>query len=268
MAQVDSKLMAGKRGLIIGVANDHSIAWGIAQSLSQHGAEMAFTYQDEAFKKRVEPLAQSIDSSIILPCNVEQAGTLDGVFDTLASEWGQIDFVVHAVAYSDKNELRGRYIDTTRANFLRTLHISCFSFTDVARRALALMPDGGSLVTLTYLGAQRVMPSYNVMGVAKASLEASVRYLAVDLGREGIRVNGISAGPMRTLAGSAIGDARYVWRYNRDHAPLKRNVRLEEVGAAGLYLLSDLSHGVTGEILQVDCGFHAIGIPSPNNVDD
>ncbi len=257
--------MAGRRGLVIGVANDHSIAWGIARALAEHGAELAFTYQDEALQKRVGPLARSVDSTIVLPCDVARPETLDRVFETLAETWGRLDFVVHAVAFSDKNELRNRYVETTRENFLNTLHISCYSFTDIARRAHPLMAEGGSLVTLTFLGASRVMPSYNVMGVAKAALEASVKYLAVDLGRDGIRVNAISSGPMRTLAGSAIGDARYVWRYNRDHAPLRRNVTLEEVGSAGLYLLSDLSAGVTGETLYVDSGFHAIGIPAPDD---
>jgi enoyl-[acyl-carrier protein] reductase I len=268
MALDRNKLVAGRRGLVIGVANDHSIAWGIATALAEHGAELAFTYQDEALRKRVEPLAQSVDSTIVLPCDVAQPKMLDRVFETLAETWGRLDFVVHAVAFSDKNELRNRYVETTRENFLNTLHISCYSFTDIARRAQPLMTEGGSLVTLTFLGASRVMPSYNVMGVAKAALEASVKYLAVDLGRDGIRVNAISAGPMRTLAGSAIGAARYVWRYNRDHAPLRRNVTLDEVGSAGLYLLSDLSAGVTGETLYVDSGFHAIGIPAPDDGSD
>ncbi len=265
MALDGNRLVAGKRGLILGVANDHSIAWGIARTLAAQGAELAFTYQDEAFRKRVEPLAKSVDSTIVLPCDVARSETLDHLFERLAEAWGGLDFVVHAVAFSDKNELRNRYVETTRQNFLNTLRISCYSFTDIARRAHPLMTEGGSLVTLTYLGANRVMPSYNVMGVAKAALEASVKYLAVDLGRDGVRVNAISAGPMRTLAGSAIGDARYVWRYNRDNAPLKRNVTLDEVGAAGLYLASDLSAGVTGETLYVDSGFHAIGIPAPDS---
>ncbi len=258
------KLMAGKRGLVIGVANDHSIAWGIARMLARHGAAMAFTYQDEALRKRVEPLAKSTGADLIMPCDVEDAATLDDAFATLTDNWGSLDFVVHAVAYSDKNELRGRYVDTTRGNFARTMRISCYSFTDIARRAAPLMAGGGSLVTLTYLGAERVMPSYNVMGVAKAALEASVRYLANDLGPRAIRVNALSAGPMRTLAGSAIGDARYVYHYNRDHAPLRRNVLLDEVGGAALYLLSDLSRGVTGEVMHVDAGFHVVGIPNPN----
>jgi len=260
----DSELMNGKRGLVVGVANDHSIAWGIARALAGAGAELAFTYQDEALKKRVEPLAGSAGSDIVLPCDVEDAASVDAVFDQLAARWGTLDFLVHAVAFSDKNELRGRYIDTSRENFLRTLHISCFSFTDLARRCTAMMPDGGSLLTLTYLGAQRVMPSYNVMGVAKAALEASVRYLAADLGQSGIRVNAISAGPMRTLAGAAVGDARFVYGYNRQHAPLRCNISLDQVGGSGLYLLSDLASGVTGEVMHVDAGFNVVGIPKPN----
>ncbi len=261
-------LMAGKRGLIFGVANDHSIAWGMARRLYGHGAALAFTYQDEAFRKRVEPLAQSLASPIIAACDAEDEDALDAVFAAVEREWGGLDFVIHAIAYSDKEELRGRYLDTTRANFRRTLHVSCFTFTDIARRAHRLMSDGGSLLTLTYLGAERVMPSYNVMGVAKAALEASVRYLAVDLGGDGIRVNAISAGPMRTLAGSAIADARYVWHYTGEHAPLRRNLTLDEVGDAALYLLSDLSRGVTGEIMHVDSGFHAVGIPPSNGSRD
>jgi enoyl-[acyl-carrier protein] reductase I len=259
----EPRLMAGKRGLILGVANDHSIAWGIAQALSRAGAELAFTYQDEAFRRRVEPLAHGLGSRHVLRCDVSDEAQIDAVFQGLNGSWDGLDFLVHAVAYSDKAELRGRYIDTTRENFRRTLAISCYSFTALARRAAAAMPKGGALLTLSYLGGQRVMPSYNVMGVAKAALEASVRYLAVDLGRGNIRVNSLSAGPMRTLAGSAIGDARYVWRYNRDHAPLRRNVTLDEIGGTALYLLSDLSRGVTGEIVFVDAGFHAIGIPPP-----
>ncbi|MBM3492090.1 MAG: SDR family oxidoreductase [Alphaproteobacteria bacterium] len=259
--------MAGRRGLILGVANDHSIAWGIAQSLSWAGAELAFTYQDEAFRRRVEPLAHGLGSRHVLRCDVAEAEQIDRVFAELAGSWPGLDFLVHAVAYSDKAELRGRYIDTTRENFRRSLAISCYSFTALARRAAAAMPRGGALVTLSYLGGQRVMPSYNVMGVAKAALEASVRYLAVDLGRDNIRVNAISAGPMRTLAGSAIGDARYVWRHNRAHAPLRRNVSLDEIGGTALYLLSDLSRGVTGEIVYVDAGFHVIGIPGPGQAE-
>jgi enoyl-[acyl-carrier protein] reductase I len=259
----ETGLMAGKRGLIMGVANDHSIAWGIAQAVHRQGAELAFTYQGEAFRRRVEPLAQSLGSSVVLPCDVEDEASMDAVFDTIGSEWGRLDFVVHAIAYSDKHELKGRYLDTTVENFTRTLRISCYSFTAVAQRARPLMTGGGSLLTLTYLGAERVMPNYNVMGVAKAALEASVRYLASDLGPEGIRVNAISAGPMRTLAGSAIGDARYVFKFTQDHAPLRRNILMEEVGGAALYLLSPLAGGVTGEVHHVDGGFHAIGMPAP-----
>lgn len=259
-------LMAGKRGLIMGVANDHSIAWGIAKALHAQGAELAFTYQGSAFERRVRPLAESVGSDIVLPCDVEQESDVAGTFDGLRERWGSLDVVVHAIAYSDKEELKGRYLNTSRANFNRTLAISCYSFTAVARHAAALMRPGGSLITLTYLGAERVTPNYNVMGVAKAALEASVRYLAVDLGEQGIRVNAISAGPMRTLAGSAIGDARFVFGWNRDHAPLKRNVLLEEVGSAGLYLSSDLSLGVTGEVHYVDGGYNVVGIPSPGRM--
>jgi len=259
-------LMAGKRGLIMGVANDHSIAWGIAQALHRQGAELAFTYQGTAFERRVRPLAESTGSSVVLACDVEQESDVAGAFARLGDAWGTIDFVVHAIAYSDKEELKGRYLNTSRANFRRTLAISCYSFTAVAREARPLMTSGGSLITLTYLGAERVTPNYNVMGVAKAALEASVRYLAADLGPDGIRVNAISAGPMRTLAGSAIGDARFVFGWNRDHAPLKRNVLLEEVGSAGLYLASDLSQGVTGEVHYVDGGYNIVGIPSPGRM--
>jgi len=255
--------MEGKRGLIMGVANDHSIAWGIARELHSHGASLAFTYQDEAFGKRVRPLADSVGSNLVLPCDVSSEEDLDRTFGELKSAWQSLDFVVHAIAYSDKQELRGQYIDTTRENFARTLDISCYSFTSVSRHAMGLMNDGGSLLTLSYLGAERVTPNYNVMGIAKAALEASVRYLAVDLGPMNIRVNAISAGPMRTLAGSAISDARFVYGWTRDHAPLKRPVALEEVGRAGLYFLSDLSAGVTGEVQHVDCGYNAIGIPHP-----
>ena len=256
-------IMKGKRGLIMGVANDHSIAWGIATALYAAGAEMAFTYQGDALGKRVRPLAESLGARLILPCDVEDAAGMDQTFGTLAKEWGALDFVIHAIAFSDKNELKGRYSDTTRENFRRTLLISCFSFTEVARRAAPLMSVGGSLITLTFEGSQRVIPSYNVMGVAKAALETSVRYLAVDLGPGGIRVNALSAGPMRTLAGAAISDARRILNWHRDHAPLRRDLRLDEVGAAALYLASDLSSGVTGEVLRVDCGYHAIGMPDP-----
>ena len=259
-------LMAGKRGLVIGVANGYSIAWGIAQALASHGAELAITYQGEQFRRRVEPLAETIGATFTMHCDVEEEDSVDAVFARMKAEWGSIDFLVHAIAYSDREELKGRYVDTTEENFVRTLRISCFSFTDIARRAGEIMDGGGSLVTLSYLGAQRVMPNYNVMGVAKAALEASVRYLAADLGPQGIRVNAISAGPMRTLAGSAIADARYVYRHTYDSAPMRRGVLLEEVGGAGLYLLSDLSKAVTGEVHHVDCGYHAIGMPAaPRN---
>ncbi|HEX7775853.1 MAG TPA: enoyl-ACP reductase FabI [Parvibaculum sp.] len=258
---LDGPLMKGRRGLIMGVANDHSIAWGIAKILAVHGAEMAFTYQGDAFGKRVKPLADSVGSKILVPCDVTDPQSLDTVFRTLKKEWGTLDFIVHAIAYSDKSELKGRYVDTSRENFLRSMDISCFSFTDIARRASEMMPNGGSMVTLTYEGAQRVMPNYNVMGVAKAALEASVRYIAVDLGRNGIRINAISAGPMRTLAGSAIGDARFVHKWNKTHSALKETIELEHVGGAGLYLLSDLSARVTGEIHYVDSGYNIVGLP-------
>jgi enoyl-[acyl-carrier protein] reductase I len=261
MSEAKMGLMEGKRGLVMGVANDHSIAWGIAQMLSAHGAEIAFTYQGDAQKKRVTPLAQSLGSDIILPADVESDDQLDAVFAQLKSQWGGLDFLVHSLAFSDRDELKGRYVDTSRANFARSLDISCYSFTAVAQRAAALMTDGGALVTLTYLGAQRVMPNYNVMGIAKAALEASVRYLAADLGRDNIRVNAISAGPMRTLAGAAVGDARTVFKWNKAHAPLKRTVDLNHVGGAALYLLSDLAGGVTGEVHFVDAGFNVIGMP-------
>lgn len=261
MTEAKSGLMSGKRGLVMGVANDHSIAWGIAQVLASQGAEIAFTYQGDAQKKRLGPLAESVGSRIVLPADVENDEQLDSVFAHLKKEWGSIDFLVHSLAFSDRDELKGRYVDTSRANFLKSLDISCYSFTAVAQRAAALMPNGGSLVTLTYLGAQRVMPNYNVMGVAKAALEASVRYLAADLGRDAIRVNAISAGPMRTLAGAAVGDARTVFKWNKSHAPLKKTVELNHVGGAALYLLSDLAGGVTGEIHFVDAGFNVIGMP-------
>jgi enoyl-[acyl-carrier protein] reductase I len=259
-------LMSGRRGLIMGVANDHSIAWGIASELHRHGAELAFTYQGEAFGKRVKPLAESVNSSMLLPCDVEDITTVDYVFDKLRHVWGSIDFVVHAIAFSDKNELKGNYADTTRANFVRTMVISCFSFTEIARRAATLMPNGGSLLTLTYGGAVRVMPNYNVMGVAKAGLEASVRYLASDYGPKGIRVNAISAGPMRTLAGAGIGDARAMFNFQKRHSPLRRTVTLEEVGGAAVYLLSPLSGGVTGEIHYVDSGYNIISAPRPEDL--
>jgi enoyl-[acyl-carrier protein] reductase I len=257
-------LLHGRRGLILGVANDHSIAWGIARTLARHGAELAFTYQGEAFGRRVKPLAQSIGSSLVLPCDVEDAATVDAVFDSLRREWGGIDFLVHAIAYSDKAELKGRYADTTRDNFIRTMVISCFSFTEIARRAAAMMPHGGSMLTLTYGGGQRVMPNYNVMGIAKAALESSVRYLAADYGGQAIRVNAISAGPMRTLAGAGIADARAMFNFQKTHAPLRRTPTLDEVGGAAVYLLSDLSSGVTGEIHYVDSGYNIISTPRPD----
>ncbi len=253
-------LMAGKQGLIMGVANERSIAWGIAKALHDHGAELAFTYQGEALRKRVQPLALSLDSDFVLEADVGSEASLDLVFAALAERWGHLDFLVHAIAFSDKDELKGKYLYTTRANFLRTLEISCYSFTDVCRRAAPLMTAGGSLLTLTYAGAERVMPHYNVMGVAKAALEASVRYLAVDLGGDNIRVNAISAGPIKTLAASGIGDFRYILKWNQLNSPLKRNVTIEDVGGAGLYLLSGLSAGVSGEVHHVDCGYHVVGM--------
>ena len=254
-------LMQNKRGLIMGVANDHSIAWGIAKTLHAHGAELAFTYQGDAFKKRVEPLLAEVGADTLLSCEVTDEASIDRVFATLGEKWGSLDFIVHAIAFSNKEELKGRYLDTTLANFLNTMHISCYSFTSVMRRAAPLMTKGGAAITLSYYGAQKVMPNYNVMGVAKAALEASTRYLAADLGPQGIRVNAISAGPMRTLAGSAIGAARATFRYNAQTAPLRRTLELEEIGGAGLYLLSGLSSGVTGEIHFVDCGFNTVAMP-------
>ncbi len=262
-APVSGNLMAGKRGLIMGVANDHSIAWGIARAAAAQGAELAFTYQAESFARRVGPLAESVGASTLLQCDASDMASLDSTFDAVAKTWDSLDFVVHAIAYSDKEELKGRYMNTTQENFLSTMNISCYSFTAVAQRAAAMMNGSGSLLTLTYHGAQAVMPNYNVMGVAKAALEASVRYLASDMGPDGVRVNAISAGPMRTLAGSAVGSARQVYNYNREVAPLRRNVVLDDVGGSGLYLLSDLSKAVTGEIHYVDCGFNAIGMPDP-----
>jgi enoyl-[acyl-carrier protein] reductase I len=257
-------LMQGKRGLIMGVANDHSIAWGIAKTLAEHGAQLAFTYQGEALGKRVKPLAQTVGSDFLLPCDVEDIASVDAVFDAIKTKWGQLDFLVHAIGFSEKNELKGRYADTTRENFTRTMVISCFSFTEAAKRAAALMPNGGSMVTLTYNGGDRAMPNYNVMGLAKAALESSVRYLAVDYGSRNIRVNAISAGPIRTLAGAGIGDARYMFAFQQRHSPLGRGVSLEELGGAGLYLVSDLSGGVTGEIHFVDCGYNIIAMPQPD----
>jgi enoyl-[acyl-carrier protein] reductase I len=258
-------LMEGKRGLIMGVANGHSIAWGIARALRRHGARLAFTYQNETLEKRVRPLAEAVDASLVVPCQAESDASLDSAFAAIARDWGSLDFVVHAIAYSNKEELKGRYLDTSRDNFLTTLDISCYSFTAVAKRAAALMPKGGSLLTLSFLGAERVVPNYNVMGVAKAALEASVRYLASDLGPKGIRVNAISAGPVRTLAGSAIAGAREIFRFAEKNSPLRRPVALEDLGGAALYLLSDLSASVTGEVHHVDSGYHAIAMPAPGN---
>lgn len=259
-----AKLMAGKRGLIMGVANNHSIAWGIAKAAHDHGAELAFTYQGDAFLKRVGPLAESVDAAAVIPCDVSSDESVNETFSELGKTWDGIDFVVHAIAYSDKEELKGRYVDTTRDNFRHTLDISCFSFTSVAKAAEPLMREGGSLLTLSYEGAQRVMPSYNVMGVAKAALEASVRYLAVDMGKNGVRVNALSAGPMRTLAGSAISGARFTYNWQGNASPLRRNIELDEVGNSSLYLLSDLSAGVTGEVHYVDSGYHLVGMAIPD----
>jgi enoyl-[acyl-carrier protein] reductase I len=260
-------LMQGKRGVIMGVANERSLAWAIAAACSAQGAEIAFTYQGEALGRRVRPLAESVGSSLVFPCDVADETSIDSAFDAVAREWGQIDFMVHAIGFADKQYLRGRYVDTPREAFLQALDISCYSFTAVCRRAAALMPQGGSLLTLSYLGAEKVVPHYNVMGVAKAALEASVRYLAMDLGGSGIRVNAISAGPVKTLAASGIGDFRYILRWNQLNSPMERNVGLEEVGGSGLYLLSDLSTGVTGEVHHVDCGYHVIGMKNPKAPD-
>jgi enoyl-[acyl-carrier protein] reductase I len=259
-------LMKGKRGLVMGVANDHSIAWGIARTLAGEGADLAFTYQGDALGRRVKPLAESVGSKLVVPCDVEDTNSVDTVFAAVGEAWGSIDFLVHAIAYSDKNELKGRYADTTRANFVRTMVISCFSFTEVARRAAALMPNGGAMVTLTYNGGERAMPNYNAMGVAKAALEASVRYLAVDFGADRIRVNAISAGPIRTLAGAGISDARFMFAFQQRHSPLHRGVTLDELGGAAAYLLSDLSTGVTGEIHFVDSGYNVIAMPRPEEL--
>ncbi|MBB3065095.1 MULTISPECIES: enoyl-ACP reductase FabI [Limibacillus] len=261
-------LMTGKRGLVMGVANDRSIAWGIAKAVHAQGAELAFTYQGDALKKRVVPLAEATGSRIVLPCDVTDDASVDAVFDELQDKWGGLDFVVHAIAYADKEELKGKYLNTSRDNFLRSLDISCFSFTTICRRAAALMNEGGSLLTLSYYGAERVMPHYNVMGVAKAALEASVRYLAADLGEQNIRVNAISAGPIKTLAASGIGDFRYILRWNELNSPLRRNVSIEDVGGAGLYLLSDLSSGVTGEVHHVDSGYNVIGMMAVDAASD
>ena len=260
-------LMKGKRGLIMGVANDHSIAWGIARTLAAQGAELAFTFQGEALGKRVKPLAQSLNVELVLPCDVEDIASVDSVFETLRAKWGQLDFLVHAIGFTDKNELRGRYADTTRENFSRTMVISCFSFTEIAKRAAEMMPAaGGSIITLTFSGSVRVMPNYNAMGVAKAALEASVRYLAFDFGRKNIRVNAISAGPVRTLAGAVIGDSRAMFAFQQKHSPLGRGVTLDELGGSALYLLSELSGGVTGEIHYVDSGYNIISMPRPEEL--
>ncbi len=260
-------LMAGKRGLIMGVANDKSIAWAIAAAASEQGAELAFTYQGDALKKRVEPLAASVGSEIVLPCDVTDTPSIDAVFAEIGRRWGRLDFLLHAIAYADKAELKGRYVDTSPENFQTSLAISCYSFTALARHAEPLMTEGGSLLTLTYYGAEKVMPHYNVMGVAKAALEASVRYLAADLGPGGIRVNALSAGPIKTLAASGIGDFRYILKWNELNAPMRRNVSREDVGKAGLYLLSNLASGVTGECHHVDCGYHVVGMKAEDAPD-
>ncbi|MBV1829343.1 enoyl-ACP reductase FabI [Komagataeibacter sp. AV436] len=264
---IKGSLMQGKRGLVMGVANDRSIAWGIARAVAEQGGELAFTYQGEALGKRVRPLAETVGSTLVLPCDVTDDAAMDATFAAIEKAWGKIDFLVHAIGWADKQFLRGRYVDTPRDAFLKAMDISCYSFTAVARRAAAIMNPNGSLLTLTYLGAERVMPHYNVMGVAKAALEASVRYMAVDLGGDGIRVNGISAGPVMTLAANGIGDFRYILKWNQYNSPLERNVSLEEVGGAGLYMLSDLSGGVTGEIHHVDSGYHIVGMKNPTAPD-
>lgn len=260
-------LMQGKRGIVMGVANDRSIAWGIARAVAAQGAEVAFTYQGEALEKRVRPLAESIGASLVLPCDVSDDASMDAAFDAVGNAWGKIDFLVHAIGYADKQFLRGRYLDTPRSAFLQAMDISCFSFVAVGQRAAAMMEAGGSMLTLSYLGAERVTPHYNVMGVAKAALEASVRYMATDLGERGIRVNAISAGPIKTLAASGIGDFRYILRWNQYNSPLRRNVTIEEVGGSGLYLLSELSAGVTGEVHHVDSGYHIVGMKNPDAPD-
>lgn len=257
---MSNNLMAGKRGLIMGLANDKSIAWGIAKACADAGAELAFSYQGDALKKRVDPLAAQLGSTIVLPCDVSDAASMDALFDELREHWGQLDFVVHAIGFSDKNELRGRYVDTSRDNFAMTMDISVYSFTAIMQRAEKMMTDGGSALTLTYYGAEQVMPHYNVMGVAKAALEASVKYLAEDLGKDGIRVNAISAGPIKTLAASGIGDFRYIMKWNEYNSPLRRNVTIDDVGKSALYLLSDLGSGTTGENLHVDAGYHVVGM--------
>ena len=257
---LNNGIMSGKRGIIMGVANERSIAWGIAAAAAEQGAEIAFTYQGDALEKRVRPLAESIGSDIVIPCDVSSDTAIDQTFITLKEKWNTIDFVVHAIAYSDKEELKGDYMDTSRGNFNTTMDISVYSFTAIAKRAAAMMPNGGSMITLTYYGAERVMPHYNVMGVAKAALESSVRYLAADLGSDKIRVNSLSAGPIKTLAASGIGDFRYILKWNQYNSPLRRNVTLKDVGGSGVYLLSDLSAGVTGETHHVDCGYHVVGM--------
>ncbi|MFA9475601.1 MAG: enoyl-ACP reductase FabI [Filomicrobium sp.] len=259
---IPGPMLAGKRGLVMGVANDRSIAWGIARVLAGQGAELAFTYQGEAFGRRAVPLAESVGSKIIVPCDVSDLDTVDNVFAEIEKTWGSLDFVVHALAFSDRRELQGQYAETTRENFINTMVISCFSFTEVANRAAKLMPNGGSLLTLTFAGATRWVPSYNVMGVAKAALEASVRYLSSDFGPQGIRVNAVSAGPMRTLAGAGVSDARVIFNYQRDHSPLRRTPTLDEVGGSALYLLSDMGSGVTGEVHFVDCGYSTVAMPT------
>jgi enoyl-[acyl-carrier protein] reductase I len=259
-------LLAGKRGLIMGVANNHSIAWGIAETLAKHGAELAFTYQGEALGKRVKPLAESVGAKLVLPCDVEDIASVDATFAAIREAWGRLDFLVHAIGFSDKNELKGRYADTSRENFSRTMVISAFSFTEAARRAAELMTSGGSMITLTYGGSSRVMPNYNVMGLAKAALEASVRYLAADFGPSGIRVNALSPGPVRTLAGAGISDARAMFSFQQKHSPLRKSVSLEEIGGSALYFLSDLSGGVTGEVHHIDAGYNIISMPRPEDM--
>ena len=265
-AQAMKGLMHGRRGLIMGVANSHSIAWGIAQTLAAHGAELCFTYQGDALGKRVAPLAKQAGSDFLLPCDVEDIASVDAVFAAMKDRWGTIDFIVHAIGFSDKRELKGRYADTSRENFSRTMVISCFSFTEIARRAADLMPNGGSMITLTYGGSTRVMPNYNVMGVAKAALEASVRYLAADFGPQGIRVNALSPGPVRTLAGAGISDARAMYSFQRAHSPLRKSVSIEDIGGSALYFLSDLSGGVTGEVHHIDAGYNIISMPRPEDM--
>lgn len=262
-----SGLMSGKRGLIMGVANDKSIAWGIARACHEHGAELAFSYQGEALGKRVKPLAEKVNCDLVLECDVTDAASVDALFDRLQAEWGQLDFVVHAIGFSDKSELRGRYVDTSAENFRMTMDISVYSFTAIAQRAEKMMSEGGSLLTLTYYGAEQVMPHYNVMGVAKAALEASVKYMAEDLGKKGIRVNALSAGPIKTLAASGIGDFRYILKWNELNSPLRRNVTTDDVGKSAMYLLSDLSSGVTGENLHVDAGYHVVGMKAEDAPD-